>query len=121
MANQFNISKFLEEYQRYSCLWDKSIEEYKCRVKRDRCVFFLNFMFNLWNSINFNSFLLYNTIIVLYYTLDNEMSNIFSESYKKLLRSSLVNSLINELDTSNIFLRIIGFINQMGVFFMKIF
>ncbi|KAF0739506.1 MADF domain-containing protein, partial [Aphis craccivora] len=26
---------FLEEYQKYPCLWDKSLDEYRNRVKRD--------------------------------------------------------------------------------------
>lgn len=35
MANHFNIIEFLEEYQRYPCLWDKSIADFSNRVKRD--------------------------------------------------------------------------------------
>lgn len=35
MADKFNTLHFLEEYQRYPCLWDKNIEEYKSRGKRD--------------------------------------------------------------------------------------
>jgi len=35
MADKFNTMHFLEEYQRYPCLSDKSIEEYKSREKRD--------------------------------------------------------------------------------------
>jgi len=35
MANQFNTIEFLEEYQRYPCLWDKSMPEFSNRIKRD--------------------------------------------------------------------------------------
>ncbi|CAI6354101.1 unnamed protein product [Macrosiphum euphorbiae] len=35
MANQFNTIEFLEEYQRYPCLWDKSMPDFKNRIKRD--------------------------------------------------------------------------------------
>lgn len=35
MADKFNIHHFLEEYQRYPCLWDKNIEDFKNRGKRD--------------------------------------------------------------------------------------
>lgn len=37
MNNQkiFDIQTFLEEYQRYPCLWLKSDPEYKFRNKRD--------------------------------------------------------------------------------------
>lgn len=31
----FNIQTFLEEYQRFPCLWLKSDPEYKLRNKRD--------------------------------------------------------------------------------------
>lgn len=32
----FDINNFLENYQQYLCLWDKSLSEYKGRVKRDQ-------------------------------------------------------------------------------------
>jgi len=35
MADKFNTMYFLEEYQRYPCLWDKSSKDYKNRGKRD--------------------------------------------------------------------------------------
>jgi len=35
MADKFNTIHFVEEYQRYPCLWDKSNEDYKIRGKRD--------------------------------------------------------------------------------------
>lgn len=34
--SSFNITKFLESYQQYPCLWDKSLPEYKDRLKRDQ-------------------------------------------------------------------------------------
>lgn len=34
MTNNFDVLKFLEDYQKYPCLWDKSLNEYRSRVKR---------------------------------------------------------------------------------------
>lgn len=35
MANLFNVIEFLEELQKYPCLWDKSIDDFQNNVKRD--------------------------------------------------------------------------------------
>jgi len=35
MAHNFDISEFIEEYQKHHCLWDKSLDDYRNRVKRD--------------------------------------------------------------------------------------
>lgn len=35
MTHNFDVLEFLEEYQKYPCLWDKSLDEYRNRVKRD--------------------------------------------------------------------------------------
>lgn len=35
MAAKFDITGFLEEYQKHPCLWDKTIHEYRNRIKCD--------------------------------------------------------------------------------------
>lgn len=35
MTGSFDITEFIEEYQKHPCLWDKSLDEYRNRTKRD--------------------------------------------------------------------------------------
>uniref|UniRef100_A0A2S2QRJ1 MADF domain-containing protein n=1 Tax=Sipha flava TaxID=143950 RepID=A0A2S2QRJ1_9HEMI len=47
MKKQFDIFKFLEEYEKFHCLWDKDSADFKIRAKRDSAEEYLLKTFNI--------------------------------------------------------------------------